>query len=154
MTTLYTMMPMIITFRCSNDKGNTSHIAAHRPFVSIPNHTILNTLLVRGRFHFIDGIRQVKNLGVELVHKRFKLRNIIEHFDATGVRIESHLERPRHGRHPTPELVFHVVKALRHIIDGLVLLVLVRLHRGGCRLERPQLWLVAERVQELAVCAE
>lgn len=55
-----------------------------------------------------------------------------------------------HCRH-VPELVLGVLETLRDEIDRLVFLVLVRLHRGDGRLERPQLRFAGHRVQQLAV---
>lgn len=96
----------------------------------------------------------MEDFGVELVDERLELVDGVEHLHAAGVGVEAHLEGPRHVRHPTPELVLGVLEALGDVVDRLVLLVLVGLdgRRGG--LEGPQLGLVAERVQKLAVRAE
>lgn len=93
----------------------------------------------------------MEQLGVHLGDEGLELVDRVEDLDALRVRVEAHLERPRHRRHPAAELLLGVLEALRHVVDRLVLLVLVRLHGRGGRLERAQLGLVAEGVQQLAV---
>lgn len=110
--------------------------------------------LIRRRSHFVYSIRQMEDLCVELVYKRLEFLHRVEHLDAAGVRVESHFERPRHGRHPAPELILHVVEALRHVVDRLVLLVLVGLDGRHRRFEGSQLRLIAQSVEQLPVGAQ
>lgn len=93
----------------------------------------------------------MQDLGVELSHQRVQFVDRVQDLDALGVWVESDLEGARHGGHPATELLLGVLEALGHIVDGLVLLVLVRLQRGGCGVEGAQLGLVADGVQELTV---
>lgn len=100
---------------------------------------------------FADRVCQVQDLCVELGDQRVHLLHGVEHLDGLRVRVEAHLEGSRHARHPSAELLFGVLEALRHIVDGLVLLVLVRLDGRLCRLEGAQLGFVADRVQQFTV---
>lgn len=93
----------------------------------------------------------MKDLGVKLSDQRVQLVHRVQDLDPFRVRVESHLEGSRHGGHPATELLLGVLEALGHVVDGLVLLVLVRLQRRGCGVEWAQLRLVADRVQELTV---
>lgn len=93
----------------------------------------------------------MQDLCVELGDQRVQFIDGVEDLDALGVRVESHLEGARHGGDPAPELLLGVLEALGHEVDGLVLLVLVRLQGGGGRIEGAQLGLVADGVQKLPV---
>lgn len=68
--------------------------------------------------------------------------------------VEAYFERPGHGGHPAPELVFGIFKALGYVVDGLVLLVLVGLYGGGRGFEGPVLGFVAQGVQKLSVSGQ
>lgn len=101
-----------------------------------------------------DGVGQMQNLRVHLVHQSLQLVDGVQHLDALGVRVETHLEWTRHGAHPATELVLGILEALGHIVDGLVLLILVGLHGGGCGLEGAVLALVADGMEQLTVGAQ
>lgn len=51
------------------------------------------------RFHFVDGVREVGHLGVELRKQILQPVDAVEDLDALRVRVESHLERPAHSCH-------------------------------------------------------
>jgi len=101
-----------------------------------------------------DGVGQVQDLRVHLVHQGLQLVNGVQNLDALGVRVEAHLEGTRHGADPATELVLGILEALGHVVDGLVLLVLVGLHGRGSGLEGTVLALVADGVQQLTVGAQ
>lgn len=92
----------------------------------------------------MNGIGQVQDLRVHLVHQGLQLVHRVEDLDALGVWVEAHLEGAGHAADPATELVLGILEALGHIVDGLVLLILVGLHcrRGG--LEGAMLALVAD----------
>jgi len=101
-----------------------------------------------------DGVGQVQDLRVHLVHQGLQLVNGVQNLDALGVRVEAHLEGTRHGADPATELVLGILEALGHVVDGLVLLVLVGLHGRGGGLEGTVLALVADGMEQLAVGAQ
>lgn len=107
--------------------------------------------LAEGLAQFVDGIRQVQDLGVELCHECVQLVYRVQDLNALRVRVESNLEGSRHGGHPATELLLGVLEALGDVVDGLVLLILVRLERSGGGVEGAQLGLVADGVQELTI---
>lgn len=109
------------------------------------------TALTERLAQFVNGVRQVQDLSVELGDQCVQLVHGVEDFDALSVRVESHLERAGHGWHPAPEFLLGVFEALGHVVNGLVLLVLVWLQGRGCGVEGAQLWLVRDGVQELTV---
>ena len=48
----------------------------------------------------LDGVGEVQHLGVELPDQRLQLVHGVQHLHALRVRVETHLEGSRHGRHP------------------------------------------------------
>lgn len=102
----------------------------------------------------VNGIGQVQNLRIHLMDQCVQLVHGVQDLDALGVWVEAHLEWTRHGADPATELILGILEALGHIVDGLIFLILVRLHSCDCRLEWTMLALVANRVQQLTVGAQ
>lgn len=102
----------------------------------------------------LNGIGQMKYLRVHLMHQCLQLIDRVENLDAFGMRIEAHLERTRHGADPATELVLGILETLGHVVDGLIFLILIRLHGGDGGLECAMLALVADGVEQLAVGAQ
>lgn len=67
------------------------------------------------------------------------------------MRVEANLERTRHVRYPSTELLLGILEALGNEVDRLILLVLIRLDSCLCRVEWAVLGLVAHCVQQLTV---
>lgn len=93
----------------------------------------------------------MEHLQVELPHQVVQPVDAVEHLDALGVRVVPDLVRPAHGGHPPSELLLGVFEALGDVVDGLVLLVLVRLHGGHLGVEGSVLGLVGDGVEQFAV---
>lgn len=93
----------------------------------------------------------MKQFGVHLCNDGVQFVDRVKHLYSLRVWVESDLERTRHSRHPSTELLLGIFETLGHIVDGLILLVLVGL--DGCRgwLEWSQLGLIAESMQKLTV---
>lgn len=102
----------------------------------------------------LDGIGKMQDFGVHLVDKSLQFVDRVEDLDAFGVRIEAHFEWTRHGAHPATELVLGILEALGYIVNGLILLILIRLHSCGSRLKGAMLALVADGMQQFTVGAQ
>lgn len=98
-----------------------------------------------------NGIGQMQQFGVHLWNERFQFVHRVQDLNAFGVWVEAHLEWTRHGRHPATEFLLGIFEALRHVVDGLVFLVLVRLYGRGGWLEWTQFRFFAECVQQFTV---
>lgn len=55
--------------------------------------------LRKGCLDFVDGVREVGHLGVELSHQTFQPVDAVEDLDTLRMRIESDLEWSAHGGH-------------------------------------------------------
>lgn len=146
MTTLYT--------RWIDDAWRTissSHIAD--PFVCSTQQKNERRLEDWGSLHFVDGVREVQHLCVQLLHQGFQFLHGIQYLDPSCMRVEPDLEGSGHLGDPPSELVLHVLNAVSHVVDRLVLLVLVGLDSGASRVEWSVFWFVGEGVQELSVGA-
>lgn len=131
---------------------SSSHIA--NPFVCSTRRKNEQRLEDWGSLHFVDGVREVKHLCVQLVHQWLQLLYGIQYLDPSRVWVEPDLEGSGHLGDPPSEFVFHVVDAVGHVVDGLIFLILVGLDSGGSGIEWSVLWLVRESVEELSVGAE
>lgn len=88
------------------------------------------------------------------MHQCLQLINGIENLNTFGVRIEAHLEGTRHGADPATELILGILETLSHIVDGLIFLILIRLHCSHCGLEGAMLALIADGMEQLTVGAQ
>lgn len=81
------------------------------------------TLRERG-LHFVEGVRDVGKLDVELGYRTFEPLDAVKDLDLLRVRVVPDLERPRHRRYPAPELLLRVLEAVGHVVNRLIFLIL------------------------------
>lgn len=102
------------------------------------------------------GVGQVHHFCSELRHESLQLFDWVQlnDLDALGVGVEADFEGARHLCNPLAELLLGVFEAFGDEVDWLVLLILVRLDCGGCRVEWTVFWLVTHGMQQLAVSGQ